>query len=125
MDAYQISFLYQNDDKISAMETFEDLQSELSALKIPLEKGKNRSIICYHVFISFQNIDKNPKIKALQGKIFAPSSLKHNPSYDLESFASSVSYHSNPFQSLVELVLETQKEVRRNPTYLLEALQAN
>lgn len=106
MEKKKIALMYHEKDEKDAIETFEDIQSELSNWKIPYKiiNGKIKKIFTegmdVHIFL-FDGTIKKP-----YDTLYISEKSRKNYEGMLKEKAASIYYHDRPFQHLVDIVLE-------------------
>lgn len=107
MEKYEIACLYHANDETDAVETFEDIQSELSAFGISCEKLKGRKLQIGNTVITFLSFDSSAKKK--YDSVYTSDKLRKNHHTYLTSISAKLSYHRIPFQHLIDMVLEIKE----------------
>lgn len=116
---YKIAVLYDEKKAKEALETFEDLQSELTAWKIPYKtsNGKVKKVVTAQVEAAFLPYDQTATPKA--DLIYTTDRLRKLYKADNENDATKIICHQRPFQDLVNLVLDIkQRHEETQPTQL-------
>lgn len=103
---YQIAVLYEEATPQDAMETFEDVQAELDAWKIPYKamNGKVKKIRTEEVEVAFLPYDKTAIEKA--DLVYTTERIRRLHKKESGTSETKMIGHDRPFQDLVNIVLE-------------------
>jgi hypothetical protein len=109
--------VYTEENKKEVTETFEDIQSELSALRIPFVKKKGFHLSVGGSVVSLMNVERLARTKTSYTKIYAPKHVQHSIDTDLNRLTGHSIYYDRSFQFLVDIVLDLKSE-NQEPAYI-------